>query len=76
MPASPNILKVHACHFTGNLPKAVSLPITKLYVTLMLHGVPLRSAAPVTHQVLWAKPTGFVTPLNSEVCMRKELGLF
>lgn len=76
MPESPNILKVQACHFAGNLPKAVSLPITKLYLTLMLHEVSIRSATPVTHQVLRAKPTGFETPLTSEVCMRKEFGPF
>ena len=74
MPESPNISKVQVCHFTVKLPKAVSLPITKLYPTVMLHEVSPRSATPVTHQMLQAKTIAFVTPLTSEVCMRKEFG--
>lgn len=76
MPESPNISKVQACHFSVKVLKAVLLPITKLYPTVMLHEVSLRSATPVTHQVLQAKATAFVTPWTSEVGMRKEFGPF
>lgn len=76
MPESPNISKVQVCHFTVKLPKAVLLRITKLYPTVMLCEVSLRSATPVTHQIPQAKPTAFVTPWTGEVCMRKEFGPF
>lgn len=76
MPKSSNIAMVQVCHFTVKLPKAVSLPITKLNATVMLHEVSLRSATPVTHQMLQAKPTASVIPWASEVCTRKEFGPF
>lgn len=72
MPGSPNILKVQVCHFTVKLPKAASLPITKLYPTAVLHGMSLRSATPLTHQTLQVQTTAFVTPPASEICIREE----
>jgi len=75
MPESPNISKIQACDFTVKLPKLFHY-LLQNYVPLMLHEVSLRSATPVTHQMLQAKTTAFITPWTSEVCMRKEFGPF